>query len=84
MTAEIFMVVIDDLEKIEAETIADFLKEAVENGDLELAIQDCISVAKEIKFHQFQPNEGQIEGLCKKCKKRSSDTIHSLAVEETD
>ena len=90
-----YMVVIDDLELDESLMVANFLKNAITNGDLELAIQDCISVANEIDFHKYKPNQdernqalqydtdlGQIP--CDQCNRLKSDTIHKIEYVEIE
>ena len=95
MTAEHFMVVIDDLELVEYQEITTFLKNAIESGELPLAITDCISIAKEISFHQFRANPDEVSQAkeydldmenisCDKCNKLKLDTIHQIQyVEES-
>jgi len=85
------MVVIDDLEPIEAEMVVQFLQDAITNGDLELAVQDCMTIRDEVKFHQYDPKmlTGKIAstGRCfvkvdgVPCLKKEHDIIHTKAYE---
>lgn len=77
------MVIIDDLEPIEAEIIQQFLQDAVSNGDLELAIQDCITIRDEVKFHDFVPQQPNSD-WCKICNHSIVDTIHMTKAYEVE
>lgn len=82
------MVIIDDLEKSEAELVAKFLQDSIYNEDLSLAISDCISVAKEIKFHQYKRDGDEDESIedsliCGTCGKSPADTIHKVEYQES-
>lgn len=75
------MVVIDDLEKFEAITIRKFLTDAVENGDLPLAVQDCIEIYPEVKFHEFEPFPNA-SWKCKKCHRWAENEAHQTPIDE--
>lgn len=72
------MVVIDDLVPIEAKQVIDFLLESIDNGDLSLCIQDCITAYPEVKFHEFDsyPNA---TWRCKVCGEPKPSKIHQEA-----
>lgn len=92
--SNLFMVIIDDLEESEAHKIANFLRDASDDGDLDLAIVDCISIANEVNFHQFKENPDEAllkkqygtynEVPCDKCNKPKSDTIHQVNLKSVE
>ena len=82
------MVIIDDLEPLESEIVVAFLEDAIDNGDLQLSIKDCISTAIEIKFHQFKRSDDEDESIedsliCGTCGKSPLDTIHMVEYQES-
>lgn len=87
------MVVIDDLEPIEAIRIVNFLTESISNGDFDLVIQDCITKYVEVKFHQYKANPDDLAQAkkydydlsvvpCDRCNKLKLDTIHTMEIVE--
>lgn len=71
------MVIIDDLTEEESTKVVNFLKEAIEIDALDIPIQDCISIASEIKFHAFEETN-YIKNVCLHCTKKREDTIHQM------
>lgn len=77
------MVIIDDLEKSESEIVVKFLHDSIYDEDLSLSITDCISVAKEIKFHKYKSEHANfVYNRCKICHKLDEDTIHKVEYQE--
>jgi hypothetical protein len=77
------MIIIDDLELEEAVKVADFLNNAIDDGDLDLAIKDCIRITDEIKFHPYKSICEKFT-RCELCNKSRFDTIHEVEFKDLE